>query len=67
MKTYTANGNKLVEETVIPEKVDTVEYDYDFLLAQKRGLEEELAKVNTLIAEAEKLGVKGAEGNLVDQ
>ena len=33
-------------------------YDYTFLKTQKATLEVELAKVNALIAEADKLGIK---------
>lgn len=47
--------NKLREEEV---KTIANEYDLDFLLRQKKILETELKKVNDLISEAEKLGIK---------
>ena len=39
-------------------------YDYTFLKTQKANLEVELAKVNTLIAEADKLGIKEKTGEV---
>lgn len=56
----------------IPAKADVRKYNYNFLLAQKKAIEADLAKftaarqaelaeVNALIAECEKLGIKAKE------
>jgi len=56
----------------IPAKAVAQRYDYSFLLSQKKAIEEDLAKfteagqaelaeVNALIAECEKLGIKAKE------
>ena len=53
----------------IPAKADVKKYDYNFLLSQKKAIENDLAKfvaarqaelteVNALITECEKLGIK---------
>lgn len=58
--------------TEIPAKAVVQKYDYNYLLSQKKAIEEDLAKftaarqaeladVNTLIAECEKLGIKVKE------
>jgi hypothetical protein len=70
----TITVSKIDETTIqvskeIPVSVDVAKYDLNFLLAQKKAIESDLAKytndrnaelaeVNMLIAECEKLGIK---------
>lgn len=61
-----ANTIKVIEE--VPVTTKETHYDYDFLLSQAKQIQSdidrnqmELDKVNALIAEADKLGVKQKE------
>jgi len=54
-----ADYTKVDDNTLKVEKVETLgsTYDYNFLLNQKARLEKELAEVDALIVEADKLGI----------
>jgi len=63
-KTAKINSNIISIERTVPQIVETVHYDYDFLLSQKTKIEADLARVqaeldevNDLLAQADSLGV----------
>ena len=66
------SDNQISVDKVIPEKIITETYDYDFLVQRKEQLKAEktafikditqkLAEVEELIAEAKKLGIKSID------
>lgn len=47
-------------QKVVPEKTETIQYDYDFLLGQEQALLSELAIVRDLLSRADAVGVQSA-------
>lgn len=63
------SDTKISVEKVIPEKIEIIEYDYDFLLRQRDAIQAqkdeqmtqrdaELAEIDELLSGADKLGIK---------
>lgn len=52
------NENTISVEKIVPEKVEVVHYQYEFLLKERETAKARLEELEELITQAEKLGIK---------